>query len=80
MGSKDFFKLGDYNVICDTSGQKFKASECRLQWDGLLVGGKNFDTRHPQDFVRSTTDDQTVPIARLRQPIKFIDTVDPDDL
>lgn len=64
MGSRDYAKLGDYNVICDTCGFKRKFSETKLQWDNKLVCQECYEERHPQDFVRGLTDKQTVPIAR----------------
>lgn len=65
MGRADFFKLGDHNVICDKCGFKYKSSAMRKQWDNLYVCHECFDVRHPQDFVRSIKDNQTVPIARV---------------
>lgn len=65
MGKKDYYKHGDYNVICDRCGFKYKASECVEDWEGFLVClEKCYEPRHPQDFVRATKDDQSVPVAR----------------
>jgi len=55
---------GDYWVICDRCGFKYRRSECRLTWDNLLVCRKDWEPRHPQDFVRSKRDNQRVPIPR----------------
>ena len=73
MGKRDYYKKGDYNVICDRCGAKFKASECRLEWDNLFVCYRCFEIRQPQDFVRGKEDDQRVPIARPRGPDRFIE-------
>lgn len=64
MGRADFVKHGDYNVICDLCGFKYKASMCRKTWNNLYVCNPCWDPRHPQDFVTGITDDQSVPIAR----------------
>ena len=65
MGSADYYKKGDWNVICDQCGRKRKASECRLTWENYFVCADTcWQPRHPQDFVHSIADRQTVPIAR----------------
>lgn len=45
----DYFKKGDYNVICDRTGYKVKRSQCVKQWDGLIVLKSHAEERHPQD-------------------------------
>lgn len=82
MGKRDYYKKGDYNVICDRCGAKFKASECELEWDNLFVCKKNcWEVRQPQDFVRGRIDDQTVPIARVRGEAQYeTETITPEDL
>lgn len=66
MGKQGYVH-GDYNVICDFSGQKIKRSEARKTWDGLLVKKEFWEPRHPQDFVRGKADKQTVADARPDQ-------------
>ena len=81
MGKRDYFISGDYNVLCDRCGQKFKASECKMEWDNLFVCDYCWEVRQPQDFVRGLKDDQRVPIARLRPTVTFITgEVTPEDL
>jgi hypothetical protein len=82
MGKRDFYKKGDYNVICDRCEGKFKASECAKTWDNLFVCKYGcWETRQPQDFVRGRKDDQTVPIARVRgEPQYITDPITPEDL
>lgn len=55
---------GDWNVVTDCCGITRKFSQCVRQWDGLIVCPEHHDPRHPLDFVKSTHDDQRVPIAR----------------
>ena len=78
--SESYYKHGDYNVICDHSGWKVKRSECRLQWNGLLVRKDLWEPRHPQDFVRASTDDQSVDIARPEQDDEDYVDITVDDL
>jgi len=64
MGRADYMKLGDYNAISDRSGKKFKASEMRLQWNGLYVHYTEYEERHPQEFLKGREDKQNVPWTR----------------
>jgi len=65
MGSRDFYKPGDWNVICDRCGMKRKASECKEEWTGLFVCSDTcWEPQHPQDFVTGTAEDVSVPVAR----------------
>jgi len=82
MGKRDYYKIGDWNVICDRCGAKFKASECKMEWDNLFVCNYCWEERQPQDFVRGRKDDQQVPIARSRGADRFLTTneVLPNDL
>lgn len=55
---------GNFWRICDVCGFKVRASQTRKQWDGLIVCLKDFEERHPQDFVRGRKDIQNVPEPR----------------
>jgi len=61
---KNNYKKGDWNVICDVCGFKKRASEVRLRWDGLYVCQEDWETRHPQEFLRTPKDDTSVPFTR----------------
>ena len=81
MGRADYFKDGDYNVICDASGFKFKASECRMNADGRFIANRFWDpgaAGHPQRFVRGRQDKQSVPIARPEPDDVFIEDAYPN--
>ena len=73
---------GDYNVSCDRTGFKMKASECQKEWTGRIIRKKSWDPRHPQDFIEVSTDDQAVPDARPWPTDKFlsVNEVTVDDL
>ena len=42
------YRSGDHKVICDQCGFEKLRSQCKFQWDGLLVCGECFDPKHPQ--------------------------------
>ncbi len=77
--SKNSFKMNDWNVISDQSGQKLKRSECLYTWEGYLVGKNEWEPRHPQLDVRGRDEQIAVPDSRPRQPDTFSST-DADDL
>lgn len=58
------YRHGDYHAICDICGFQFHASKMKMTWDNLFVCKKDFDHRHPQDFVRGRAYNQRVPIPR----------------
>lgn len=47
---------GQWNAICDRCGFKFKSSELRKDWQGLMVCDKDFETRHPQSLLKIPTE------------------------
>ena len=61
MGKADFWKPGDYNIICDRTGFKVKASWAHKEWNGNTVRNESWEPRHPQDLIRSIPDRQDVP-------------------
>lgn len=63
---------GDFWRICEVCGFKYRASETSKRWDGLFVCREDFETRHPQDFVRGRTDRINVPNPRPEPPDVFI--------
>lgn len=73
---------GDYYVICDVCGFRYRARETRMRWDNLRVCDADFETRHPQDFVKGKRDKQRVDNARPEPPDTFLDVGDvtADDL
>jgi hypothetical protein len=44
---------GEWRAVCDSCGFEFLASELKKRWDGMRVCDKDWETRHPQEFVRS---------------------------
>ncbi len=80
--SKNKYKKGSWNLICDRTGFKIKAEDARVEWNGLVVDKGVYESRHPQDFVQARADDQSVPYSRPESPERLlgINEVTPDDL
>lgn len=58
------YKPGSWNVHCDVCGFKFKSTEIKKRWDGLMVCHEDFELDHPQKYLRVKEDKQTVPFVR----------------
>ena len=74
MGNRDYFKLGEWNVICDQCGFKFKGSELRDRWDGAKVCRDCWEPRPPQEFVKGIKEDQSTPYSRPENVDIFTNT------
>mgnify|MGYP003644772567 CR=1 len=61
MGRADYLALGDWNAQCYECGRKRKASTMIKHWQGYWVCPEHWESRQPQDFVRSIPDVQTPP-------------------
>lgn len=76
MAGKHPLVLGEWLVLCDRCKFKRYASQVQENWQGYMVCKPSikpgcFETRHPQDFLRSKPDDQSVPFARPRPTDQF---------
>lgn len=78
----NLYEPGNFYRICDECGFKVRASETRKRWDGKIVCTKDWEVRHPQDFVRGRIDRQRVPQPRPEAPDAFLtdNEVTADDL
>lgn len=70
--SKNTYKSGDWNIICDVCAKKFKASEAKERWDGFIVCPDDYEMRHEQDFIQVRLDKITVPYSRPMPPDIFV--------
>ena len=70
----DTWVKGDWNVICDDCGWKLYASQLRKRWDNLMVCSVCYEVRQPQDFVRASIDNMSVPWSRPEAAPIFIYT------
>ena len=62
----DDYRDGDWWVISDRTGLKTRVSRSMKEWTGAVVDMREYEPRHPQDFVRAKRDDMAVPNARPR--------------
>ena len=69
MSEKTIYIPGDWNAVCDVCGFEFKASQLRKRWDGYRVCSKDWEQRHPQDFLRGKPERNRVPWARQENDI-----------
>jgi len=46
------YKKGSHWATCDSCGFVFRAGELRKTWDNFYVCDEDYETRHPQDFLR----------------------------
>jgi len=72
MSYRSRWDNGSWLVICDQCGRKYKESELRLRWDGLMVCQGDWEPRQPQDYVHGVADIQTPPFVRSEQQDQFI--------
>jgi len=68
-----WWKSGEINAICDVCGFKFKMSELRQRWDGLLTCLDDWETRHPQEKIHPIPDQQKLPWTRPEGTDVFVD-------
>lgn len=82
FGRVEGYIKGDFNVICDRSGFKCKASDTRLEWNGLRVYKGFWEPRQPQDKIRAFKDKQAVRNPRPDSTPIFVgvNEVQPEDL
>jgi len=66
---------GDYWMICDRCGLKYRSSVMNREWNGLWVCPEDFEERHPNDHLGSSREERSVPVARPRVTNVFIDTL-----
>ena len=76
------YKPGDALAICDRCGFQYMLSELQETWDGLMVCPRDFEERHPQDFVRGVPERIAIQGARPPATDVFVDPGDitPSDL
>lgn len=64
MTAEPYFAPGDWNAVCDRCGRRFKASQMRKTWQGYYVCERDWEPRHPQDFVRARQEHIVPPWVR----------------
>lgn len=66
------YKSGDWVAICDTCGCKFKASELRKRWDGVMVCSQDWEIRHPLDLIKTPQPIPPLPWTRPEATDQFV--------
>jgi hypothetical protein len=74
---------GQWNVLCDRCGFKYKSAQLRTEWNGLKTcSGPStndcWEKRHPQDFVKGRKDKQTPEWVRPEPEDEFVVVGPPD--
>lgn len=64
MPKIDGWVPGDWNIACSMCGRKRKASYMVKNWQGQWRCPEHDEPRHPQDYVKGTVDNQTVPFVQ----------------
>jgi hypothetical protein len=70
--SRNYYKAGTYNAICEICGSKFKNDELLKRWDNKMVCRDDYEVRHPLDFLRTSQRDLSVPWTRPEASDQFI--------
>lgn len=58
--SRTYAVKGDWNAECDVCGFKYKASQLKKRWDGLMVCKEDWELRHPSDYYKFPTGEESV--------------------
>ncbi len=60
------FTIGEHKVVCDICARTRLRSQCRLQWDNLLVCEDTcYSPKHPNEYPRPVINDG-LPVANAR--------------
>lgn len=68
--------LGKWNAICDVCGLKFKNTDLRKNWKGLMVCPQDFEYRNQQDFIKIRAEDGSPPWTRPQGTDQFVEACD----
>ena len=63
---------GNWNSHCDICGFRFKASQLKKNWQGLMTCEADYEHDHPQKFLRVTERSPTVPWVRKLSDDSFV--------
>lgn len=70
---KHQYKPGDHWLICDECGLRYRRSQMLERWDGFWVCTKDWEPRHPQEFVLGRADKVAVDVSRPEQVDMTVD-------
>lgn len=69
------YRPGEWKAYCDICGLGYYASELKEDFRGLKVCPKDYETRNPQDFVRSKPERITPPWSRPTDGAGFTNNI-----
>ena len=72
MGAELHYRPGSFYRVDARTGFVTRAERTRKEWTGQIVRDRSWEPRQPQDFVRGTVDNQTVPEPRPRPIDVFV--------
>ncbi len=78
----DHYEPGNYWMVCDVCGRKYRRADMRARWDNAWVCLEDWEIQHPQEHLRGKMEEIGVPVARPEQTIISIGPGDvtPGDL
>ena len=53
------WKEGGHWVICDRTGMAIRAEDAKEEWTGAVVAKEVWEPRHPLDYYRARSEDQS---------------------
>jgi hypothetical protein len=68
---------GEWKVVCDVCGFQFPSGEVKKRWDNLIVCKKDWEMRHPQDFLRQRPENTTPAFVRSPPADVFVSVTYP---
>ena len=76
MAVRNGWRSGRHLVVDDESGKVLWDDQVRKRWDGALVESSQYETRHPQEFVKAKQDPyplkDTRPDSATETPANFV--------
>lgn len=65
------YQPGVWSAICDVCGFEYKSYQLKKRWDGYMVCSKDWEPRHPQEFVKDKPS-KALPWTRPEAPDTFV--------
>ena len=76
MAVRNGWRVGRHLVVDDESGLTYYDDEVRKVWDGSIRHKSQFETRHPQEFVKAKKDPfplkEVRPDVTMETPANFV--------
>lgn len=72
-GPEDYYRPGDWNIICSVCGTKLKFGNAIQHWSGTWRCSKCWEPRQPQDFVTALdTKEMAIPVVQKDTEIDVV--------